>query len=117
MWILGSSATDMLSNSINGDAMTRAEFFAHSMSDGVLHVLGVLLVLFQSPGAASAARLLGVEEPETALHPEAAGVLVDALLEASERTQVVVTTHSADLLDRESIPVDSLLPVVSLDRA
>ena len=83
----------------------------------MLHVLGVLLALFQNSGAAGVAHLIGIEEPETGLHPEAAGVLVDALLEASERTQVVVTTHSADLLDRESIPVDSLLPVVSLDGA
>ena len=98
------------------DARPR-RFFADSMSDGVLHVLGVLLALFQNSGAAGVAHLIGIEEPETGLHPEAAGVLVDALLEASERTQVVVTTHSADLLDRESIPVDSLLPVVSLDGA
>jgi predicted ATPase len=43
--------------------------------------------------------LVGVEEPETALHPAAAGVLLDALDEATVSTQVVVTTHSADLLD------------------
>jgi predicted ATPase len=44
--------------------------------------------------------LIGIEEPEIALHPAAAGVLFDALTEASERVQVVVTTQSPDLLDR-----------------
>ena len=37
------------------------------------------------------------------------------LLDASERVQVIVTTHSADLLDRECVPVDSVLPVVAAD--
>ena len=40
---------------------------------------------------------------------------MDVLLEASEYTQVIVTTHSADLLDRELVPVKSILPVVSVD--
>jgi len=101
-----------------GDGAERPRpFFADSMSDGVLHVLGAFLALFQNSFATCAAHLIGIEEPVTALYPEAAGVLMDVLLEASERTQVIVTTHSADLLDRESIPVDSILPVVSLDRA
>ena len=90
-------------------------YFADNMSDGTLHVLGVLLALFQSPDVAGGAHVVGIEEPETALHPDAAGVLTDVLLDASQRVQVIVTTHSADLLDRESVPVDSILPVVSTD--
>ena len=58
---------------------------------------------------------MGIEEPETALHPAAAGVLADILHEASRRVQVVVTSHSADLLDRETIPLESILAVVSED--
>ena len=42
-------------------------------------------------------------------------MLTDVLREASERVQVVVTSHSADLLDRETIPSDSILAVVSED--
>ena len=41
--------------------------------------------------------------------------LADVLLEASERVQVVVTSHSADLLDRDTIPLESILAVVSKD--
>jgi len=90
-------------------------YFADNMSDGTLHALGILLALFQRSGGAGGVRVVGIEEPETALHPDGAGVLADVLLDASQRVQVIVTTHSADLLDRESVPVDSILPVVAAD--
>ena len=90
-------------------------FPANNVSDGTLRVLGVLAALFQRPGASRSARLVGIEEPETALHPAAAGVLADILREASRRVQVIVTSHSADLLDRETIPPESILAVVSED--
>ena len=99
---------------MNGAARP-VRYFADNMSDGTLHALGVLLALFQSPGGAGGTRVVGIEEPETALHPDAAGVLADALLDASQRVQVIVTNHSADLLDRESVPVDSILPMVAAD--
>ena len=97
------------------DSARQERYFADNMSDGTLHVLGVLLALFQNAGVAGRDHVIGIEEPETALHPDAAGVLVDVLLDASQRAQVIVTTHSADLLDRESVPVDSILPVMSVD--
>ena len=88
-------------------------FLANNVSDGTLRVLGVLAALFQRPDASRSVRLVGIEEPETALHPAAAGVLADILHEASRRVQVIVTSHSADLLDRETIPPESILAVVS----
>ena len=89
-------------------------FLAHNVSDGTLRVLGVLVALYQGIGTESGnAKLVGIEEPEGALHPAAAGVLTDVLREASERVQVVVTSHSADLLDRDTIPSDSILAVIS----
>ena len=90
-------------------------FLANNVSDGTLRVVGVLAALFQRPGASRSARLVGIEEPETALHPAAAGVLADILLEASRHVQVIVTSHSADLLDRNTIPLESILAVVSED--
>ena len=97
-------------------ASSDERYFADSMSDGTLHVLGVLLALFQNAGVAGGGHVVGIEEPETALHLDAAGVLTDVLLDASQRAQVIVTTHSADLLDRdELVPVDSMLPMVSAD--
>ena len=91
-------------------------FLANNVSDGTLRVLGVLVALYQGSGMVSEnAMLVGIEEPEGALHPAAAGVLTDVLLEASGRVQVVITSHSADLLDRDTIPLDSIVAVVSED--
>jgi predicted ATPase len=82
------------------------------MSDGTLRALAVLVALFQGNGAVSH-RLVGIEEPEIALHPAAAGVLTDGLRDASEHVQILVTSHSPDLLDTEAIPDESILAVVS----
>jgi len=89
-------------------------FLASNMSDGTLRALGVLVALFQTNGSVGR-RLIGIEEPEIALHPAAAGILTDALRDASEHVQVVVTSHSPDLLDDEEIPDESILAVVSED--
>ena len=59
--------------------------------------------------------LVGIEEPEIALHPAAAGVLFDALTEASEHVQVVATSQSPDLLDRDDLDV-STVRAVSMER-
>ena len=90
------------------------QVLASNMSDGTLRALGVLVALFQSDGEAMGrGHLVGIEEPESALHPAAAGVLIDSLTEASQLAQVVVTSHSADLLDNDSVPDSSILAVLS----
>jgi predicted ATPase len=86
-------------------------FLAANMSDGTLRVLGILVALFQSSGGHPRIPLVGIEEPEVALHPAAAGVLLDSLRDAAEHTQVLVTSHSPDLLDSKSIADDSILAV------
>jgi len=87
-------------------------FMAENMSDGTLRALGVLTALFQSKdNNDKRVPLVGIEEPEIALHPGAAGVLRDALCAASLNTQIVVTSHSPDLLDDESILDESIMPV------
>lgn len=91
-------------------------FYAASMSDGTLRTVGLLVALFQTSARGSEGRsLVGVEEPEVALHPAAAGIIVDALGDAAERKQVLVTSHSADLLDEEDIGGARVLAVVSDD--
>jgi hypothetical protein len=57
--------------------------------------------------------IVGIEEPEVAVHPHALSVLLDALMEASESRQTVVTSHSPELLDRSTVDADSLLAVSS----
>ncbi len=98
---------------VKGAAYPR-RFLAANMSDGTLRALGVLVALFQAQVDGLVQRtVVGIEEPEIALHPAAAGVLTDSLRDASDRTQVLVTSHSPDLLDDESLPDDSILAVVS----
>ncbi|MFD2112733.1 AAA family ATPase [Thiorhodococcus fuscus] len=87
-------------------------FFAQSMSDGTLRALGVLTALFQG-NRDYAPTLVGIEEPETALHPAASAALREALTRASEHTQIIVTSHSPDLLDDRALSAESLLAVVS----
>jgi len=89
------------------------KFYASSMSDGTLRALGALIAVTQLSNGSQPVRLVGIEEPETALHPAAAGALMDALREASMSTQVLVTSHSPDLLDLVDIEHDGLLVVQS----
>ena len=89
-------------------------FLANNMSDGTLRVLGILVALFQGGrDAQKRVYLVGIEEPEIALHPAAAGVLLDGLRDAAHRTQVIITSHSPDLLDNKDLDVDSILAVES----
>lgn len=89
-------------------------FLASNMSDGTLRAFGVLIALFQGAARSTPSRrLVGIEEPEVALHPAAAGVLTDSLQEASNYAQILVTSHSPDLLDNDSIPDESILAVVA----
>jgi predicted ATPase len=87
-------------------------FLAQNMSDGTLRALGVLTALLQS-NADYSPSLIGIEEPETALHPAASAALREALKRAAAQTQVIVTSHSPDLLDDPEIEADSILAVVS----
>jgi predicted ATPase len=87
-------------------------FPAQSVSDGTLRALGVLVALFADTG--STLSPIGIEEPESALHPAATAVLLDALRDASERRQVIVTSHSPDLLDRHDFDLSELRAVRSV---
>jgi predicted ATPase len=84
---------------------------ASSMSDGTLRALAVLVALFQRSGDQSRPSVIAIEEPETGLHPAAAGILFDALQECSRFGQVIVSSHSPDLLDNAEIPTESILAV------
>ena len=86
-------------------------FSAINMSDGTLRGLGVLVAMLQS--VAGETSLIGIEEPEVALHPAAVGVIFDAIRDASLHTQLVVTSHSPDLLDRTDLHPDEILAVRS----
>ncbi len=86
------------------------ELDAASMSDGTLRALAALMAAFQVhlPFGPS---VVGIEEPEAALHPAALRALVDALDDATQRTQIVLTTHSADLLSGRDVNPGQVLVV------
>src|SRR5690606_8360330 len=63
-------------------------------SDGTLRLLGILTALYQVPTPP----LITIEEPELAVHPGALKMLYEVLEEASHRTQLIITTHSPDLI-------------------
>lgn len=87
-----------------------------SMSDGTLRALGVLVALLQqAPDENPLLSLIAIEEPETSLHPDAMAVLRDALLDAREMAQVLVTTQSTDLLDNKDVDASWIRVVVAGD--
>lgn len=83
---------------------------ARSMSDGTLRALGILTALLQED-ASGPPSLITIEEPEMALHPAAVDILIGAIHDARERTQVLVTTHSPELLHSDEVKSDELLAV------
>lgn len=110
---MGTKLTLNFHQDVRGDRQP-SRFLAGNMSDGTLRALGVLVALFQSKGdPMRRCHLVGIEEPESALHPAVTGVLFDSLTDASQLAQVVVTSHSADLLDNDTIPESAILAVLS----
>lgn len=86
--------------------------YAANMSDGTLRALAVLVALFQSEGVGQPrVSLVALEEPEVAMHPAALGVLRDALRLATRHTQVLVTSHSPELLDDKDLQAEQILAV------
>jgi predicted ATPase len=113
--ILGSQETIEFRQAVKGQKHPWT-FLASSMSDGTLRALGVLVAIFQNLKSQKVSpNLIGLEEPEMALHPAASAVLLGALREASANSQIVVTSHSPDLLDNDDIPPESIFAVDNLD--
>ncbi len=95
----GGYFTAFLSSELNeGEAW----FDASQCSDGTLRILGILVALHQYPPRS----FVAVEEPELTVHPGVLSALAEELLEASQRSQVLISTHSPDLISR--LPVESL---------
>jgi predicted ATPase len=114
---LGSQETVEFRQAVKGQAHPW-RFFASAMSDGTLRAFGIQLAMFQAASEQAGSRpplLIGLEEPEMALHPAAAGVLLSALRKGSQHCQIIVTSHSPDLLDSPDIPPESLVAVDNLE--
>lgn len=84
-------------------------FEALSMSDGTLRTLGILLAVYQ----VSAPSFIAIEEPEATIHPAALDVIIDILKDGTDRSQILITTHSPDVLDNRKIKDNELRLVTS----
>jgi predicted ATPase len=85
-------------------------FNALNMSDGTLRVLGLLLAVYQ-PGPYS---VVAIEEPEATVHPAVAEVVVEVLMDAANQRQVLLTSHSPDILDYKEL-TDTQIRVVTME--
>ena len=74
-------------------------------SDGTLRLMGLLWVAMESGGP------LLLEEPELSLHPEIVRFLAQMFARVQRRTgrQIILSTHSPDLLRDEGIALDEVL--------
>jgi predicted ATPase len=86
-------------------------FEALNMSDGTLRALGILLAVYQWRPPS----LIAIEEPESTIHPAATEILTDVLMDGTERSQILLTTHSPDVLDNKKLSDDQLLAVESVN--
>ena len=78
---------------------------ATRLSDGTLRYLSLLALLCDP----TPPPLIVIEEPELGLHPDVLPTLARLLVEASARTQLVVTTHAPALVDALSETPESVL--------
>lgn len=86
-------------------------FEAAQQSDGTLRVAGLFTALLQSPHPP----FIGIEEPELTVHPGALPMIYDYLKQASEISQVMVTTHSPIILDVVDVDRDDIMVVNRID--
>ena len=83
----------------------RAPIPATRLSDGTIRFIAILATLL-SPYPPP---LVCIEEPELGLHPDAVALLADLLVDASERTQLLVTTHSDALVSALTDQPDAIV--------
>ena len=102
---------------LNGHLVTKLHYTFHNghtraissqlrdEADGTIRMLALLTALYQDRFPS----LLVVENPETGLHSRELGVCGEVLDEAALRYQVLITTHSSDLIN--DFETDSFLVV------
>lgn len=73
----------------------KTEQSAVNLSDGTLRFL-LLIAILANPEPGD---LIAIDEPETGLHPNMLPIVAELAREAAGRAQVILTTHSPQLLD------------------
>lgn len=78
---------------------------ATRLSDGTIRFIALLASLL----SVKPPPLVCIEEPELGLHPDAVALFADLFVEASEKTQLVVTTHSEALVSALTNQPDAII--------
>lgn len=84
--------------------MGKEPFYLNEMSDGTVRMLCWAIIL-HSPFLPP---LLSIDEPEIGLHPAWMPILAEWIKQASQKTQIYISTHSADLLDHFTDCLDNI---------
>ena len=79
---------------VNWKNLTQSQSSA-DLSDGTLRYL-YLITILANPNPPA---LIAIDEPETGLHPSMLPMIAEYARNAALRSQVILTTHSAELLD------------------
>ena len=75
---------------------SKIPYRANQLSDGTLRLL-CLIAILKNPKMPP---LICIDEPELSMHPDWVHLLAELLQEASERTQIIVSTHSPELVSK-----------------
>jgi predicted ATPase len=78
---------------------------ATRLSDGTLRYLCLLAILLHPDPPP----LVAIEEPERGLHPDVLPHVAQLLIESSQRTQLIVTTHSQMIVDALGVQPESVI--------
>jgi len=65
------------------------------ISDGTVRLLSILVSLLYQPDKAA---MICIDEPERYLHPQVFGPLIEIMREVSNKTQIIITTHSPEIV-------------------
>ncbi len=82
-----------------------SEVSATRLSDGTIRFVALLATLLMP----SPPPLICIDEPELGLHPDAVSLIADLMIEASERTQLIVATHSDALVSALSAKPEAVI--------
>ena len=104
---------ERMSTNISGG---RVQFYLHEpglvlpipptrLSDGTIRFIAIIATLL----APEPPPLVCIEEPELGMHPDAVALIGDLLIEASQRMQLIVTTHSETLVSAMSNQPESVV--------
>ena len=106
-------ATDEITTRVSGNTVLlllhekglKETIPATRWSDGMLRYLAILTMLCHP----SPSPLICLEEPELGLHPDVLPIIAELLIEASGKTQIIVTTHSDVLVSSLTEVPESIL--------